>query len=45
MANSLTWTDRNKGMLVLMSLTQSRDKKLLDQLKKEALLHRLYLAG
>jgi hypothetical protein len=35
--NSLIWTDRNKGAMVLLSLTQSRDKKLLDRLRKEAL--------
>lgn len=37
LANSLTWTDRNKGTMVLMSLTQKRDKKLLDHLKQETL--------
>lgn len=35
--NSITWTDRNKGAMVLLALTQSRNKQLLNQLKKEAL--------
>lgn len=37
MIKSITWTDRNKGAMVLLALTQSRDKQLLNQLKKEAL--------
>jgi hypothetical protein len=37
MINSLSWTDRNKGSLVLSSLTQQRDKTLLSTLKKECL--------
>jgi hypothetical protein len=37
MINSLVWTDRNKGILVLASLTQQRDSVLLQQLRNEAL--------
>ena len=35
--NSLSWTDRNKGSMVLVALTESRDKQLLGRLKKESL--------
>jgi hypothetical protein len=35
--HSIVWTDRNKGVFVLASLTQSRDPKVLHQLKTEAL--------
>jgi len=37
MMNSVIWTDRNKGAMVLMQLTQSRDKKLLHEIKRQAL--------
>ena len=37
MLNSLSWTDRNKGSLVLLSLTQQRDTALLTTLRKECL--------
>jgi hypothetical protein len=37
MLNSVTWTDRNKGAMVLAQLTQNRDPDLLAQIKKEAL--------
>jgi hypothetical protein len=37
MINSLVWTDRNKGLFVLASLTQQRDSIFLQQLRKEAL--------
>jgi hypothetical protein len=37
MMNSITWTDRNKSSFVLLALTDSRDKKLLNQLKQKAL--------
>jgi hypothetical protein len=37
MINSISWTDRNKSSFVLLSLTNSRDKKLLKQLKQQAL--------
>ena len=37
MINSISWTDRNKSSLVLLSLTNSRDKKLLKQLRQQAL--------
>ena len=37
MINSISWTDRNKSSLVLLSLTNSRNKKLLNQLKQQAL--------
>ncbi len=37
MINSIVWTDRNKGTMVLMQLTQSRDKKLLQEIKQQAL--------
>ena len=32
-----TWFDRNKGAWLLINLTNSRDPKLLDQLRKEAM--------
>lgn len=37
MANSLVWTDRNKGVWVLMSLTEGRPPALMKQLKEQAL--------
>lgn len=37
MMNSGIWTDRNKGGMVLRSLTESRDPKLLGRLRGEAL--------
>jgi len=37
MMNSISWTDRNKSSIVLLSLTNSRDKELLKQLKQQAL--------
>lgn len=35
--NSVSWTDRNKGVLVLIPLTAERDATLLDALRKRAL--------
>lgn len=35
--NSVTWTDRNKGAMVLEQLTRSHDSDLLEQIKKQAL--------
>ena len=35
--NSLTWTDRNKSSLALMSLTESRDEALLSMLRQKAI--------
>lgn len=37
MMHSVSWTDRNKASLVLLALTQQRNKSLLDTLKKECL--------
>lgn len=37
MINSVVWTDRNKGVAVLLSLTENRDSTVLNQLKKQAL--------
>lgn len=37
MLNSISWTDRNKSSFVLLSLTLNRDKRLLNQLKEQAL--------
>lgn len=37
MANSVVWTDRNKGVWVLMSLTENRPPALMKQLKEQAL--------
>jgi POTRA domain, FtsQ-type len=37
MMNSIVWTDRNKGAMVLMQLTQSRDENLLHEIKQQAL--------
>jgi hypothetical protein len=34
--NSLTWTDRNKSSLALLSLTESRDPALLSALRQKA---------
>ena len=34
--NSLTWTDRNKSSLALMSLTEPRDRALLSLLQQKA---------
>ena len=36
MLNSISWTDRNKGAMVLAQLTQSRDSSVLSQIKKHA---------
>lgn len=35
--NSLVWTDRNKSSLALMALTESREPKLLRELREKAL--------
>ncbi|HEX6307722.1 MAG TPA: hypothetical protein VFZ69_06000 [Longimicrobiales bacterium] len=35
--NSVSWTDRNKGVLVLIPLTASRDSAVLDRLRERAL--------
>jgi len=35
--HSLTWTDRNKGSLVLAQLTKSRDPEILKMLRDQAL--------
>ena len=37
MTGSLTWTDRNKGLAVLESLTRKRDPFLLKKLKEQSL--------
>lgn len=37
MMNSISWTDRNKSGMVLLSLTEKRDTLLLSQMKKQAL--------
>jgi len=37
MLNSETWTDRNKGAFLLEKLTATRDKRLLSQLRQQAL--------
>ena len=37
MLNSLFYGDRNKGMAVLWSLTESRDEEVLQQLREQAL--------
>lgn len=37
MLNSLSWTDRNKGAMALVQLTQHRDPDVLHQLKAKAL--------
>ena len=38
MLNSLAWTDRNKAIMVLTTLTDSRDAEMLEQLRQRALL-------
>lgn len=35
--NSISWTDRNKSVRILLSLTTKRDQALLSKLKNEAL--------
>ncbi|HLK31138.1 MAG TPA: FtsQ-type POTRA domain-containing protein [Puia sp.] len=35
--NSIVWTDRNKGAMLLMQLTQKRDAALLQKIKQQAL--------
>jgi hypothetical protein len=37
MVNSIVWTDRNKGTMVLMQLTQTCDPEILQEIKKLAL--------
>lgn len=37
MLNSVSWTDRNKGAMVLVELTSRHDKVLLEQIKKHAM--------
>ena len=37
MINSIVWSDRNKGSMVLMQLTGSRDTKILNQIRQQAL--------
>lgn len=37
MLHSIVWTDRNKGVLVLAHLTQSRSPRILQQIKAQAL--------
>jgi hypothetical protein len=36
MINSIVWTDRNKGLFILNSLTAARDARLLKSLRQEA---------
>lgn len=35
--NSISWTDRNKSVGILLTMSEQRDKKFLQQLKKEIL--------
>ncbi|HVT13614.1 MAG TPA: HEAT repeat domain-containing protein [Fimbriimonadaceae bacterium] len=44
LVRSGTWTDRNKGAMVLDELTESRSKPLLDKVRKEALASLLEMA-
>jgi hypothetical protein len=37
MLNSLDWTDRNKAVMVLITMTGSRDARMLEQLRQRAL--------
>ncbi|HEU0113007.1 MAG TPA: hypothetical protein VFQ73_19180 [Flavisolibacter sp.] len=37
MLNSVSWTDRNKGAMVLAELTRGKNKDVLEQIKKQAL--------
>jgi hypothetical protein len=37
MLNSLSWSDRNKALLVLQILTDKRDQSVIDQLRERAL--------
>jgi hypothetical protein len=37
MLNSIIWTDRSKAALALVNLTESRDARILDQLRERAL--------
>jgi hypothetical protein len=44
LSNSVIWTDRNKASMALFPLTDSRDPKLLKELKTKALLSLLDIA-
>ena len=44
MLSSGSWTDRNKATWVLLSMTRSRDPKLIAQLRSEALVSLLEMA-
>ncbi|HEY8226168.1 MAG TPA: hypothetical protein VIG25_12880 [Pyrinomonadaceae bacterium] len=44
MLSSVSWTDRNKAGWVLISLTRSRDAKLLGQLRSDALISLIEMA-
>lgn len=44
MLNSGSWTDRNKATWVILSMTKSRDPKLLAQLRSEALVSLIEMA-
>jgi hypothetical protein len=37
MLNSVSWTDRNKGAMVLTELTKSRDERLLEKIRSQAM--------
>jgi len=43
--NSISWTDRNKSSLVLLSLTNKREKNVLDELKLKAMDAVIDMAG
>ena len=45
MLNSIVWTDRNKGSMLLMQLTQKRDLVLLQKIKQQALSSVIEMAG
>lgn len=45
MIRSVVWTDRNKGIFVLVSLTAGRDSSVMAQLKKNSLPELIEMAG
>ncbi len=45
MLNSIVWTDRNKGSMLLMQLTQKRNDGLLQKIKQQALPSIIEMAG
>lgn len=45
MLNSIEWTDRNKSSLALFKLTEKRDPSILSELRQQAILSLIEMAG